>query len=188
MPRALRPCGPAIAQAGGADASVIWRFSTACAACDASCMDTKEVVAMIKTKDRSPAPRRSAEDWTRIVEQWCSSKASAREFCRARGLSFKTFEWWRWALLTRGGSPHRHSPARPSKSALPLRVSPSVALTPAFIEMVPPVGTTSSTGALRRPSGVEVLVAGRRGDRRVRVDVEFDSSTLRRVVATLEEV
>jgi len=142
---------------------------------------------MIKAKDRSPAPRRSAEDWARLVEQWCSSKMSARKFCRARGLSFKTFEWWRWALLTRGGSPHRQSPARPSKSALSARVSPSVALTPAFIEIVPPVATTSSAGSPRRPSGIEVLVAGRRGDRRVRVDAEFDSSTLRKIVAALEE-
>jgi hypothetical protein len=65
----------------------------------------------------------------------------------------------------------------------------SVELAPAFIEIVPPA-TTASTAArqIRRPSGVEVLVAGPRGDRRVRVDAEFDSSTLRRVVAALEEV
>lgn len=143
---------------------------------------------MIKTKDRSPTPRRSAEDWTRIVEQWRSSKVSARTFCRGRGLLFKTFEWWRWALLTRGGSPHRQSLARPSKSALPARVSPSVALTPAFIEIVPPSGVKSLATALQRPSGVEIVVAGRRGNRRVRVDTEFDASTLRKVVAALEEV
>jgi hypothetical protein len=35
---------------------------------------------------------------------------------------------------------------------------------------------------------VEVVVPGRRGDRRVRVDVEFDATVLARVVAALEEV
>jgi hypothetical protein len=58
---------------------------------------------------------------------------------------------------------------------------------PAFIEIVPPARATSPTARSCRPSGVEVLVPGRRNDRRVRVDLEFDALVLARVVAALEE-
>jgi hypothetical protein len=100
----------------------------------------------------------------------------------------KTFQWWRWALMTRRGSPHRQSPLGSSKSLLPAQSPASVARTPAFIEIVARPGITPLAASLRPPSGIEVLVAGPRGDRRVRVDAEFDASALRKVVTALEEV
>jgi hypothetical protein len=147
---------------------------------------------MKSTQVSTPAPARSAEEWSRLVEEWQRARVTPAKFCRARGLSAKTFQWWRWALLTRGASPHRHSPLQPSRARRSLtstRPSSSSPALPAFIEIVPSAPPSVSVTAVpRRPAGVEVVVPGRRGDRRVRVDVEFDATVLARVVTALEEV
>lgn len=147
---------------------------------------------MKSTQVSTSAPARSAEEWSRLVEEWQRARVTPAKFCRARGLSAKTFQWWRWALLTRGASPHRQSPLqslRACKSVTSTRSSSNSPAVPSFIEIVPSAPpSASATAALCRPAGVEVVVPGRRGDRRVRVDVEFDASVLARVVAALEEV
>lgn len=40
--------------------------------------------------------------WAAEVAAWRKSGTNATEFCRRRGLSRKTFSWWRWKL---GASP-----------------------------------------------------------------------------------
>ncbi len=135
-------------------------------------------------------PTRSARQWSRIVEQWRRSHQPTGEFCRARGLTVKTFQWWRWALRTQGhhpGSASRsllvdNSQSRSSSAIVP-SAQPSV---PAFIEVVQRVANPAMPE--RRPSGVEVVLPGARGERRVRIDAAFDAATFRRVVSLLEEV
>ena len=146
---------------------------------------------MKRNQVQPPASPRGAEEWARVIEDWrrTEPQPATRKFCRDRGLTVKTFQWWRWALLRRGSSPHRASSllmATSSPSAA--RSSEHAVATPAFIEIVAASRTTSSAASPRRRSGVEVLVAGPRGDRRVRIDVEFDATTLLKVVAALEEV
>jgi len=133
---------------------------------------------------------RSAEAWSQVVQEWRRSRQITREFCRTRGLTVKTFQWWRWALTACGGRPpvRRHGPpadVRGPSAGVADRMPP--APVPAFIEVVPRAAPPSVT-AERRASGVEVLVVGGRGERRVRVDAGFDVATLRQVVSVLEEV
>ena len=138
------------------------------------------------TSSRVTAPARRAEDWMRFVEDWRVSRLSPSQFCRKHGLSPKTFQWWRWAVTNRGGSPHRRSPLRPLKGPAKAQPSQSVTVGPAFIEVIA-APEKAVAAPPRRSSGIEVVIAGRRGDRRIHVDVEFDTATLSRVVAALEE-
>lgn len=137
---------------------------------------------------------RSSREWSRIVEDWRKSGQITREFCRDRDLSLKTFQWWRWALEARGTRPHDRSnrggshlaPRKSAPVVTPLRSADSV---PAFVEVIAQRREATLPQAVRRPrvSGVEIFVPGRRGERRIRVDVEFDVVTLRQVVSALEE-
>lgn len=132
---------------------------------------------------------RSAKQWGEIVGEWQQSGQKAGDFCRARGLALKTFQWWRWDLISR----HRGS-QRAARDARTLgRVDVStrnssgrrVAI-PAFIEVVSPAAI--AVFAHRKSSGVEVVIEGTRTERRVRINTGFDAATLQRVVRLLEEV
>jgi transposase-like protein len=46
----------------------------------------------------SRAPRRSAEQWQALVEQWQQSGQSAKDFCREHGLGYASFCQWRKRL------------------------------------------------------------------------------------------
>lgn len=145
---------------------------------------------MSKTIGNAPGPLRSAGEWSRLVEDWRRSRKITREFCQARGLSVKTFQWWRWALTKHGGCAARRSRRAPVNSPVPTAtvvVQASPPRVPAFIEVVTPA-TAPSAIPKRQASGVEVIVAGRSSERRVRVEANFDVPTLRQVVAALEEV
>lgn len=145
---------------------------------------------MSKKKVNAPEAPRSADVWKRLVQEWSRSRQVTREFCQARGLSMKTFQWWRWALRMRGGRvtprPDRPRPDVAVRPGAVVKTSPS--LEPAFIEVVQRDTATRSALAPRQVTGVEVVVAGAHGDRRVRVDADFDMATLRQVVSALEEV
>lgn len=43
-------------------------------------------------------PRRSAEQWQALVEQWQQSGQSAKDFCRERQLGYASFCQWRKRL------------------------------------------------------------------------------------------
>jgi len=77
-------------------------------------VEGKEVVAM-ESKAGTAAPR-SAVEWARIVADWRRSRRTTRESCGARGLTVKTFQWWRWALRARGSASHRSAPGQQSGS------------------------------------------------------------------------
>lgn len=135
-------------------------------------------------------PGRSARQWAGIVEQWRRSHQPTGEFCHARGLMVRTFQWWRWALSTQRRHPGSAS-QRPQDDNSQSRSSSAVVPTPqasvpAFIEVVQRVASPAMPD--RRPAGVEVVLPGARGERRVRVDAAFDAATFRRVVSLLEEV
>lgn len=131
---------------------------------------------------------RSAQDWSGLVVEWRRSQQITREFCQARGLSVKTFQWWRWALESRGRHPHQRPPCRQDETSSPATcaaVQTVQAAVPAFIEVVQ---RAAGPATERRTSGVEVVLAGVRAERRVRIDADFDAATLRRIVSLLEEV
>jgi len=136
----------------------------------------------------APINARSAREWRGIVDEWHRRGGSAREFCLARDLSLKRFEWWRWALKARGDSPHRRAP-RPqaAPACLPDGCTPEPhAAVPPFVELVRRSTIPVTSG--RCGSGVEIVLPGAGGERRIRVESGFDAITLRQVVATLEEV
>jgi hypothetical protein len=146
---------------------------------------------MSKTKDNGPQRPRSAQVWSRVVDDWHRSRQIASDFCLTRGLSLKTFQWWRWALATYGGRPPYQTGAPPSDS--PGRSAVGAAKTlhqvPAFIEVVQrPTAPSVVPHHHQRASGVEVVLLGKHGERRIQIDAGFDATTLRQVVSVLEEV
>lgn len=129
---------------------------------------------------------RQAREWAVTVREWRRSGMKASAFCHARGLTLKTFEWWRWALLS---GRTRSAAARPvtdqqSSSAAPVSAVPA-RTPPAFVEVLPSAPRARREITREDTAGVEVVL---RHGRRVRVDRDFDGAALRRVVAILEEV
>lgn len=47
--------------------------------------------------------RRSAQEWSRLLERFEGGGQSHREFCEREGLALSTFQWWRRKL----GAVHR---------------------------------------------------------------------------------
>lgn len=47
-------------------------------------------------------PRRSAEQWQALVEQWQHSGQSAKQFCREQSLGYASFCQWRKRLAKTG--------------------------------------------------------------------------------------
>jgi hypothetical protein len=56
---------------------------------------------MNKTRPRSPAQRRSAHEWSRLVEAWKRSGLDADRFAGDRGVSARSLRWWHWRLRQR---------------------------------------------------------------------------------------
>jgi hypothetical protein len=136
--------------------------------------------------------RRGAHWWAPVVEEWAHSGLRARAFCAGRGLSLKTFEWWRWAL--RSGRRQTPSPRKRTATG-PRRETGSPGTTVGFLEVLPAVhrrameAMPADSPREEQPTspGVEVVV--RRGKAlTIRVDREFDAGVFRRVVQLLEEV
>jgi hypothetical protein len=127
---------------------------------------------------------RAAQEWAVTVREWRRSGLKASAFCRERGLTLKTFEWWRWSLHARrprAGASRLMD--RLLSSAPPASVGPA-RIAPAFVEVLPKSPPALQETPWEDLAGVEVVL---RGDRRVRVEKGFDGATLRRVVAILEE-
>jgi len=115
--------------------------------------------------------RRSAEQWRGILAEWAGSGLSQSEFCRRRGFSLVTFGGWKRHF--RGGA---ISPSRnPSAAGVNGRLGGADRLS--FVEvthMPRAAGTGPETAAY------EVRLTNGRA---VRVGPEFDSATLRRLLA-----
>lgn len=45
-----------------------------------------------------PETRRSAGEWSRLIELWRRSGESAKVFAASRKLSARTLTWWKWNL------------------------------------------------------------------------------------------
>lgn len=146
---------------------------------------------MSKGKHIGPERRRSAQAWSFVIQDWRRSRQIAREFCQARGISLRTFHWWRWALAAHGGRPAHRTDGRPSdgpsRSAV-ASTQTSQLQVPAFIEVVPRPSTPAAMPSSQKASGVEVVLVGDHGERRIRIAAGFDMVTLRQVVSVLEEV
>ena len=90
-------------------------------------------------------PRRSREQWRRLVQRYEASGERSADFARREGLNAKTFAWWRSELRRE---------ARGKTTTLTLVPVPSRTREPVIIEL--PSGTE-----LRVPQGAEPNWVGR---------------------------
>jgi len=114
---------------------------------------------MSTTKQRDPRKERF---WRRVVQQWRDSGLSVRQFCQLRELSEASFYAWRRTLQQRGAQ------------AAPVPFLP--------VRIVPEPTSAAATDGLS--SDLELLLGN---GRRLRVGPAFDASTLRRLLAVLDE-
>lgn len=108
------------------------------------------------------APRRSADEWRVIVEEWLASGQSKEEYARGLGVSPITLGWWRWKL----GAREEDGVAEQA--------------TPGFAEVVLVEPDDEAPAARDAPDFVLEL-----GELRVRVSPGFDAPELRRLLAAL---
>jgi len=109
------------------------------------------------------------QHWRHHLAAWRQSGLTVRAYCRAEGLSEPSFYSWRRTL-----SPCRTSANRVTQPAKPARATPASAFVP--VRLVDPPAVTSP---------VEVVL---RGGRLLRVTDGFSASTLRDLVAVLEDL
>src|SRR5439155_20706666 len=53
---------------------------------------------MSKTHPSPIAQRRSAEEWSALIEEWKRSGLDLERFAARRGIRAKSLGWWRWRL------------------------------------------------------------------------------------------
>ena len=120
----------------------------------------------------------SRAEWAKRVERWRDSGLTAREFGAETGLNPSTLLYWSSRLNTSSrckGGVEAQGTARRSKSNERRSAAPQ----PRFVEVSPVAAASSS------PAKLEVVL---RGGAVVRVPVDFDDTTLSRVVSVLEAV
>ena len=112
-------------------------------------------------------PRRSAQDWSGLIEEWQSSGIDLTEFCRERRITPSALRWWRWRL----GIPSGRAPIRSTGVARET--------TPKGNEWIRlEIETPRSSKAvfeLRWPSGRVLAIPG-----------DFDAEALCRLLAVVE--
>jgi hypothetical protein len=124
--------------------------------------------------------RLRAADWAALIDEWRQSGLSLPAFCQRHGLSRGTMQNWVYKPALQRAVEEARREARATESPQadrPLRSAPA----PAFL----PVRVAEVTASSQPPerTGVEIVLGA---GRRVVVGVDFDSETLRRVVAVLE--
>ena len=124
--------------------------------------------------------RRPAAEWAALIDQWRQSGLSLPAFCAQHGIPRGTMQNWVYKPALRRAVEEARRAARAAEAPQahrPLRPDPA----PAFL----PVRIAEVTVAARPPerTGVEIVLGT---GRRVVVGVDFDTETLRRVVAVLE--
>jgi len=139
----------------------------------------------------SAAPR-GAKKWALLIQECQRGGIEPRVFCKERGLSLKTFQWWRWALA----NGRRRVPGRDERETnSPSEKARGPAPVVRFLEVSPPQEQQSASSRIhsmaqnqkKSSPGVEVIV--RRGEEFVvRVDREFETDIFCRVVHLLGEV
>ena len=105
--------------------------------------------------------------WRRVVRQWRKSGLSARAFCRRQDLSEPSFYSWRRTLAQRDAKAARFV----SASFVPVRVVAQPAA-----DTVPEADISAT--------GLELVLED---GRRLRIGTGFDATTLRRLLALLQE-
>jgi hypothetical protein len=117
--------------------------------------------------------RRPAAEWAALIDAWQRSGLSLPAFCTRRGLNAKTMQGWVYKRTHRGALERAQRDAGAAEDPpratefLPVRIVDA---------------EREHVGASR--SGVAILLGV---GRRIAVEAGFDSETLRRVVAVLEE-
>jgi hypothetical protein len=119
--------------------------------------------------------RRPASEWARLIDEWRLSGLSPPAFCQRHGLRRGTMQNWVYKPRFK----HALDEARPSDAPGPGSPPPPES-SPAFLPIRVAEVTASPAG---RP-GVEVILGA---GLRIVVGSGFDSETLRRVVAVLED-
>ena len=116
-----------------------------------------------------PATRK-ARYWKALVDEWRRSGLSQAEFCRRKGLVYRTFSWWKWALQRQASensdAATGHDGQTDPPCFLPVRV------------------VTSAVVGSDARGAIEVVLAG---GRRIRVRDDFDAAVFTKVVRLLEE-
>ena len=118
--------------------------------------------------------RRGAAGWAALIDEWQDSGLSLPAFCERRGLNPGTMRGW---ISKRG---HRRAIDQARREAHAGRVLDERAPEPAFL----PVRLTAPIPIATAAPGVEIVLGP---TRRIAVAPGFDSETLRRVVAVLED-
>lgn len=149
------------------------------------------------------AKRRTAQEWSTVVERWQQSGLAAKDFAAAEGLVASTLSWWKWHLAV-AERVSKSEPARQKsrpKKLEPMRPAPRKAVRkrspqkparkrspqkPArrvrtrdhapvrLVELVARGAAATKETPLELVVGDDVVVRIRRG---------FDTETLRRLLA-----
>ena len=91
--------------------------------------------------------RKTAKQWSHIIERWKRSGETAREFASREGVDFKQLGWWRWFLCRRrpDGVPESSGPSR--------ALATTRGSTPSVVEFLPLHVKAESTSHCRTPPG-----------------------------------
>ncbi len=122
---------------------------------------------MSDTQIPSPAVTERERFWSALIEERAVSGLSQRNFAAEKGVVASTLAWW--------GSEIKRREARRTGQTLPRR--PEKKVTP-----IPLVPVTVADDKVN--SGFEVALPGGAA---VRVPIDFDSDSLRRLITVLEE-
>ena len=112
---------------------------------------------------RSNSHSKKAAYWRRMTQEWKRSGQSQAAFCETRNLKLTTFRWWRHRLLRETAEAAKAKGTDSSAPFIPVR-------------LVDPSSSSSQP--------IEIVLAN---SQRIRVPSEFDSDTLRRILAILDE-
>jgi hypothetical protein len=116
--------------------------------------------------------RRPAAEWATLIDEWHESGLSLPAFCQRRGLNSGTMQGWVYKRT------HKDALERVRREENTDEGPPAAAFVP--VRLIGAVREREGTGG----SGVEIVLGA---GRRIAVGAGFDSETLRRVVAALED-
>jgi hypothetical protein len=110
----------------------------------------------------------SREEWAKRIERWAESGLTGAEFAAEIGVKETTLRHWKWALRR-----HAQEPGWEAKAARERRQQRA----PQFVEVI-----ASSTP----PPSPELLEVTLRNGLKVRLPVQFDPTSLQRLLDVLE--
>ena len=127
--------------------------------------------------------RRQAADWAALIDEWRRSGLSLPAFCRSHGLSRGTMQNWVYKPSLKRAVDEARRRARP-EPADPDQADGLSPSWPPFAFVPVPLAEALPASLPTRRAGVEVVLGS---GRRVAIEAGFDSETLLRVVAVLED-